>query len=62
MNTKLNKSDWILLKIVFATTVLLGCIDYYQRGNKFIEYVVDFPTSTFLSITIILIFIQKIVP
>jgi sensor histidine kinase YesM len=61
MNTKLNKSDWIILKIVFGTTVLLGCIDYYQNGNKFIEYVVDFPTSTFLSITIILIFIQKIV-
>jgi two-component system LytT family sensor kinase len=62
MNTQLNKSDWILLKIVFATTILLGCMDYYQSGNKFIEYVVDFPTSTVLSITIILIFIQKIVP
>jgi two-component system LytT family sensor kinase len=37
-------------------------MDYYQSGNKFIEYVVDFPTSTILSITIILIFIQKIVP
>jgi two-component system LytT family sensor kinase len=37
-------------------------MDYYQSGNKFIEYVVDFPTSTVLSITIILIFIQKIVP
>lgn len=62
MNTKLNKSDWIILSIVFGTTVLLGCIDYYREGNKLIEYLIDFPSSTILSIAIILIFIQKIVP
>tara|TARA_R110002051_G_scaffold49510_1_gene96610 strand:+ start:642 stop:1649 length:1008 start_codon:yes stop_codon:yes gene_type:complete len=62
MNTKLNKSDWIILAIVFGTTVILGCFDYYKEGNKLIEYIVDFPASTFLSIVVILIFIQKIVP
>lgn len=62
MNTKLNKSDWIILSLVFGVTILLGCIDYYKEGNKWIEYVIDFPTSTFLSIAIILIFIQKIIP
>ena len=62
MNTKLNKSDWVILSIVFGTTVLLGCFDYYREGNKLIEYIVDFPTSTILSVFIILIFIQKIVP
>ena len=50
MNTKLNKSDWIILAIVFGTTVILGCFDYYKEGNKLIEYIVDFPASTFLSI------------
>ena len=62
MNTKLNKSDWIILAIVFGTTVILGCFDYYKEGNKLIEYIVDFPASTFLAIVVILIFIQKIVP
>ncbi|WP_435414297.1 sensor histidine kinase [Polaribacter aestuariivivens] len=62
MNTKLNKSDWIILAIVFGTTIILGCFDYYREGNKLIEYLVDFPTSTLLSIIVILIFIQKIVP
>lgn len=62
MNTKLNKSDWIILAVVFGTTIILGCFDYYKEGNKLIEYLVDFPTSTFLSIVIILIFIQKLVP
>jgi sensor histidine kinase YesM len=62
MNTKLNKSDWIILAIVFGTTIILGCFDYYREENKLIEYIVDFPTSTILSILVILIFIQKIVP
>ena len=62
MNTKLNKSDWIILSIVFGTTIIFGCYDYYKEGNKIIEYIIDFPTSTILSIIIILVFIQKIVP
>jgi two-component system LytT family sensor kinase len=62
MNTKLNKSDWIILAIVYGTTVILGCYDYYKEDNKLIEYLVDFPTDTILSIVIILVFIQKIVP
>lgn len=62
MNTKLNKSDWIILAIVFGTTIILGCFDYYRENNKLIEYIIDFPASTILSILVILIFIQKIVP
>lgn len=62
MNTKLNKSDWIILAIIFATNIILNSYDYYREGNKAIEYVIDFPTSTILSIFLILVFIQKIVP
>lgn len=62
MNTKLNKSDWVILFIVFGTTIVLGCLDYYREGNKLIEYIVDFPSSTLLAILVILLFIQKIVP
>ncbi|PQJ80470.1 sensor histidine kinase [Polaribacter porphyrae] len=62
MNTKLNKSDWIILAIVFGTNILLNSYDYYREGNKVIEYIVDFPTSTILSIFLILVLIRKIIP
>ena len=62
MNTKLNKSDWIILSIIFGLTIILNSLDYYREGNKLIEYLIDFPTSTLISISIILIFIQVLVP
>lgn len=62
MNTKLNKSDWVILCLIYGATIVLGCIDYYKQGNKLIEYIVDFPTTAILSTVLILIFIQKIVP
>lgn len=62
MNTKLNTSDWILLSIIFGFTILLGCINYYRIDNKLIEYLIDIPTNALLSLLIILVFIQKIVP
>ncbi|WP_272151616.1 sensor histidine kinase [Tenacibaculum aiptasiae] len=62
MDTKLNKSDWLILFFIFGATIILNCFDYYREGNKLIEYIVDFPTSTLISIAIILIFIQILVP
>ncbi|KAB1157212.1 histidine kinase [Tenacibaculum aiptasiae] len=62
MNTKLDKSDWLILFVIFGATIILNCFDYYREGNKLIEYIVDFPTSTLISIAIILIFIQILVP
>lgn len=62
MNTKLNKSDWVILSLIYGVTILLGCIDYYKEGNKLIEYLIDFPSTALLSTILILVFIQKIVP
>ena len=62
MNIKLNKSDWIILSVVFIVTAILNCIDYYRIGNMLIEYVVDLPVSIAISITLILIFIKGLVP
>lgn len=62
MNTKLNKSDWIILAILYGATMLLNSIDYYRQGNTLIEYLIDLPTTTFLSIAIILVFIQTLIP
>ena len=62
MNTKLNKSDWFILSAVYSITIILNCLDYYRVGNKLIEYIVDIPSSTIISISIILVFIQVLVP
>lgn len=62
MNIKLNKSDWVILSIIYGVTILLNCVDYYRIGNKLIEYFIDLPSSTIISISIILIFIQILVP
>lgn len=62
MNTKLNRSDWIILAIIFGVTTLLNGIDYYKEDNVLIEYLFDFPTNIILSIFAILIFIQVLVP
>lgn len=61
MNTKLNKSDWLILTIIFGLTIILNCVDYYRSNNALVEYVVDLPTSVFLSIFLILAII-KLVP
>lgn len=62
MNIKLNKSDWIILSVILGATTILNGMDYYRIGNKLIEYVVDLPTSIIISISLILIFIQILVP
>jgi sensor histidine kinase YesM len=62
MNTKLNTSDWIILAFIFGVTVILNSIDYYREGNKLIEYLVDFPSSIFFSLIMILGFVQFLVP
>ncbi len=62
MNIKLNKSDWIILSVVYSVTIILNCIDYYRIGNNLIEYIVDLPTSIIISISLILIFIKVLVP
>lgn len=62
MDTKLNKSDWTLLIIVYGVTLILNGIDYYREDNKLIEYIVDLPLSTIISIAVILIFIHLLIP
>lgn len=62
MNTKLNASDWIILAFIFGVTTVLNSFDYYREGNKLIEYLVDFPSSIFFSLLMILAFVQYLVP
>ena len=62
MNTKLNKSDWVLITLYYSVAVILNVIDYKSRGLKLIEFIVDIPTSVIISIVIILIFMYVLIP
>ena len=62
MNTKLDKSDWILLALLYGATTILNGIDYYRSENKLIEYIIDLPLDTVSSIILILIFLYFIIP
>ncbi len=62
MNTKLNRSDYIVIAVVYAVTTIFNCIDYYQNGNDLIEYLVDIPASIILSLLIILAFMYWLIP
>ncbi|WP_299243942.1 histidine kinase [uncultured Aquimarina sp.] len=62
MNTKLNKSDYIILAIVYAVTIIFNCIDYYREDNDLIEYLIDIPLAAILSFVIILIFMYWLIP
>ncbi|WP_298541722.1 histidine kinase [uncultured Aquimarina sp.] len=62
MNTKLNKSDYIIVAIVYMVTILFNCIDYYREDNDLIEYLIDIPLAAILSFVIILIFMYWLIP
>ncbi|MDH7445421.1 sensor histidine kinase [Aquimarina sp. 2201CG14-23] len=62
MDTRLNKSDYIVIIIVYAVTILFNCIDYYRSGNVLIEYLIDIPLAAILSFVIILIFMYWLIP
>ncbi|WP_299709978.1 histidine kinase [uncultured Tenacibaculum sp.] len=62
MNTKLNKSDWILLALLYGATTILNGIDYYRSENKLIEYLIDLPLDSVSSVVLILIFLYFIIP
>ncbi|WP_378181650.1 sensor histidine kinase [Aquimarina sp. SS2-1] len=62
MNTKLNKSDFTLLGIIYSVTILFNCIDYYREDNDFIEYIIDIPVAAALSFIVILAFMYWLIP
>ncbi len=62
MNTKLSKSDYVLLAVIYVVNIFFNCVDYYQDGNELIEYLVDIPVAVVLSFAIILIFMYWLIP
>jgi sensor histidine kinase YesM len=62
MNTKLNKSDYLVILIFYIVSSALNIVDYNSRNKDFIEYLVDIPTTIITSYIVIVIFISIIIP
>ncbi len=62
MNTKLNKSDWIIIIICYAISITVTSLQYYRQDNMLKEYLIDFSVSTIMSLIIILIFMYWLIP
>lgn len=62
MDTRLNRSDWIVITIIYTITIIFNSIDYYKEGNELIEYLVDFPVSVITSICVFLLFMYWLIP
>ena len=62
MNSKLNKSDYIVLIIFYSVSTILNIIDYNNSDNALIEYIVDIPTTIITSFIVIIIFMYILIP
>lgn len=62
MNTKLNKSDFIILAIYFTVDFIIQGNDYYGRNALLREYLLDFPAELFATCTTMYLFVFWITP
>ncbi|MFY7670335.1 sensor histidine kinase [Tenacibaculum sp. MEBiC06402] len=62
MNTKLNKTDYLILGIYFFVDFIMQFDDYYTRGAYVREYVFDFPAELIATCTTIYVLTFWITP
>ena len=62
MNTKLNKSDYILIAIIYTVTIVFNTLDYYREGNLLKEYFIDFSVGVITSLSAVLLFMYWLIP
>ncbi len=62
MNTKLNKSDFIILTVYFLVSLTIQADDYYARDAFLIEYLVDFPAQIIAICGTIFVFVFWLIP
>lgn len=62
MNTKLNKSDYIVLSIFYIISATMNFFDYQDQNAKLIEYLVDIPMFILTSFFGVLVFMYIIIP
>ena len=62
MNTKLNKSDYVILAVFYVISAAINILDYYQDQEDLIEYLIDIPMFMVTSFLGVLIFMYFIIP
>ncbi|MHB0754748.1 sensor histidine kinase [Polaribacter sp. M15] len=62
MNTKLNKSDYVILAIFYLISVTLNIFDYLDQDATLLEYLVDIPMYVITSFLGLLAFVYIIIP
>ena len=62
MNTKLDRTDYIILAIFYGISSVLNIFDYLDQDAKLIEYLIDIPNFTLTSFLGILVFMYVIIP
>jgi sensor histidine kinase YesM len=62
MNTKLNRSDFVILAVYFLVSFSIQARDYYSRDAFLIEYLVDFPAQIIAICCTIFVFVFWLIP
>jgi len=62
MNTKLDRTDYIILIIFYTISILLNIFDYQEKNATLIEYLIDIPMFVITSYLGLLVFMYYIVP
>ncbi len=62
MNTKINKSDLIILSLFYLVSFTMQGVSYYERSAFLREYVFDFPAEIITTCAIIYLFIFWLIP
>ncbi|QTE21647.1 sensor histidine kinase [Polaribacter cellanae] len=62
MNTKLNKSDYLLLASFYGVSSLFNIRYYILNNNNLIEFLTDIPVQVIISICLVFIFIFWLIP
>jgi hypothetical protein len=62
MNTKLERTDYVILAIFYGISSILNVFDYLDQDAKLIEYLIDIPNFSLTSFLGILVFMYFIIP
>lgn len=62
MNTKLERTDYVILAIFYGISSILNVFDYLDQDAKLIEYLIDIPNFSLTSFLGILVFMYFVIP
>lgn len=62
MNSKLNRSDILLLAAFYSVSTAFNIYDYYASKNALVEFLLDIPVEVILSISLVYSFTFWLIP